>query len=471
MTDVSTEPTSDESDEPPVDASSLSADETNLLLSFLPVSALKEAGSVSAAWRAAAVESWQTHLRERFGVRATGPAAIRSYATHSAQALGKSWLTAVRVADRHWHLNMRTNVSACVDAASGTAMLVTPYNAAVVPLPRASFERVTHAVSTVHELPAPESVECMAARACGAAWTTSRGEVSVLCGWPGGETTRRWSAELLAPEESRAALAPLAVDLAPGDGVVPVVGLNVADAFRLYRCEGDAERPDPALSLQLRDGRLITAVGASQTDASRWLVGCEGGHVQYIDATAGKALPLFTSCSCKPSRLRILTETLLGGARSHGNSRGSGHGNVVTLWDARTLDRVDELWPVGVGKGGGGDGTVVGFSLSANLLVAATRSNFLCAWDARVWGKVLWSRMMDRQQLSGQVMDRATPSDVHAAGEWTVVSRRAVNALPSAYVLTSRIDRGLGGGFAWHENDTSQLRLRDAMNTLYEPLG
>jgi hypothetical protein len=43
--------------------------------------------------------------------------------------------------------------------------------------------------------------------------------------------------------------------------------------------------------------------------------------------------------------------------------------------------------------------------------------------------------------------------------------------LPSAYVLTSRIDRGLGGGFAWHENDTSQLRLRDAMNTLYEPLG
>ena len=252
---------------------------------------------------------------------------------------------------------------------------------------------------------------------------------------------------------------------------MPVVGLNVADSFRLYRCEGDAERPDPALSLQLRDGRLITAVGASQTDASRWLVGCEGGHVQYSDATAGKALPLFTSCSCKPSRLRILTENLLGGARSHGNSRGSGHGNVVTLWDARTLDRVDELWPVGVGKGGGGDGTVVGFSLSANLLVAATRSNFLCAWDARVWGKVLWSRMMDRQQLSGQVMDRATPSDVHAAGEWTVVSRRAVNALPSAYVLTSRIDRGLGGGFAWHENDTSQLRLRDAMNTLYEPLG
>ena len=250
MADGSTE--SDEPDEPPVDASSLSSDETSLLLSFLPVSALKEAGCVSSAWRAAAVESWQTHLRERFGVRATGPAAIRSYATHSAQALGKSWLTAVRVADQNWHLNMRTNVSACVDAASGTAMLVTPYNAAVVPLPRASFERVTHAVSTVHELPAPESVECMAARACGAAWTTSRGEVSVLCGWPGGETTRRWSAELLAPEESRAALAPLAVDLAPGDGVVPVVGLNVADSFRLYRCEGDAERPDPALSLQLR---------------------------------------------------------------------------------------------------------------------------------------------------------------------------------------------------------------------------
>ena len=145
----------------------------------------------------------------------------------------------------------------------------------------------------------------------------------------------------------------------------------------------------------------------------------------YIDATAGKALPLFTSCSCKPSRLRILTETLLGGARSHGNSRGSGHGNVVTLWDARTLDRVDELWPVGVGKGGGGDGTVVGFSLSANLLVAATRSNFLCAWDARVWGKVLWSRMMDRQQLSGQVMDRATPSDVHAAGETPIEGVKA----------------------------------------------
>ena len=129
MSPSTADPLGGQPDEPPVDASSLSADETNLLLSFLPVSPSRRPAASRRV--AAAVESWQTHLRERFGVRATGPAAIRSYATHSAQALGKSWLTAVRVADQSWHLNMRTNVSACVDAASGTALLVTPYNAAV----------------------------------------------------------------------------------------------------------------------------------------------------------------------------------------------------------------------------------------------------------------------------------------------------------------------------------------------------
>ena len=126
MAGVSTEPTSDEPDEPPVDASSLSADETNLLLSFLPVSALKEAGCPS-AWRAAAVESWQTHCASALASARRGR--LRSRSRH---ALGAGARQVVahggprrrpKLAPQHAHerLGVRRRQWASARAAAATA--------------------------------------------------------------------------------------------------------------------------------------------------------------------------------------------------------------------------------------------------------------------------------------------------------------------------------------------------------------
>ena len=219
------------------------------------------------------------------------------------QVVAPRWRSArARAAPLATFEDMRTNVSACVDAASlASALLVTRTMASASRCrawtrvntrcrPSTSCRRRNPSSAWRRDHAAPRgrrrAARCRSSAAGPAARPPAAGGPSCSL------------------QESRAALASFVRRLAPGDGTCPSSTSTSPTTRSLYRCEADP-------GVQTRRSRCSSARRAADhrrseraTDASRWLVGCEGGHVQYIDATAGKALPLFTSCSCKPSRLR-----------------------------------------------------------------------------------------------------------------------------------------------------------------------
>ena len=123
-------------------------------------------------------------------------------------------------------------------------------------------------------------------------------------------------------------------------------------------CE-DGEKQEEVLRLRPASGTCFAGAGhrsevaVTALAASPWgrgvdggsiaLAGSSGGHVSVVDLAAGRVSgSILSSCACAPLSLAVLDDArgrhLYGVSRRHAFT-GSGHGDVVTLFDARTLDK------------------------------------------------------------------------------------------------------------------------------------
>ena len=135
--------------------------------------------------------------------------------------------------------------------------------------------------------------------------------------------------------------------------------------------------------------------GVSGGSVSVALVGSTRGHVNIVDLCAGKVVgSLWSSCACPPLAMRVLADPLGGGggggparhlyavSRKH-RFTGPGHGDVVMLWDARSLSKVGAVssrWE-----------RIVGMAADGHKLVTAAEGGLISAVDLRTWRK-LFSR-------------------------------------------------------------------------------
>ena len=267
-----------------------------------------------------------------------------------------------------------------------------------------------------------QNVSATAVCSTAVAWGALDGRVEVANAWPddGADAWRReYSTTVSGATISSILVVPAA------DGSLLVVSGNRVGRLHYQRLRESPPGSDPMHTFAPNAGPencAITAIAAdhSAPPGSPLLVGGWAGHVELVDVAEGKIIGgALSSCACQPCALAYdVSSAMLACSRRH-SFIGSGHGHTVQLFDARSMDRVKDLWPGGKAGGrsvGRSGEEVVGIHLDGHKVVSASAHGLISVWDVRASPHPLLTKASIREGLLSPL------GAMHVDGEWLVAA-------------------------------------------------
>jgi hypothetical protein len=418
-----------EVEEPPFP--SLDDDTAHHVLSFASPSALVAASATCKLYSDAAARCWPCVLESRFSLRVADATAARkrfaietSWTSAAARTPVKLPLPSSRLPEMH------RPIAVGVDAPRQSFVHVCGEAAWRMPLPG------NETLEPVEQRPTflTQNISATAVCSTAVAWGALDGRVEVANAWPddGADAWRReYSTTVSGATISSILVVPAA------DGSLLVVSGNRVGRLHYQRLRESPPGSDPMHTFAPNAGPencAITAIAAdhSAPPGSPLLVGGWAGHVELVDVAEGKIIGgALSSCACQPCALAYdVSSAMLACSRRH-SFIGSGHGHTVQLFDARSMDRVKDLWPGGKAGGrsvGRSGEEVVGIHLDGHKVVSASAHGLISVWDVRASPHPLLTKASIREGLLSPL------GAMHVDGEWLVAAgqERCVHVLPRA---------------------------------------